>query len=167
MITVKIEEKENLEQIIKESSVCSVGIIDKNGLPYVFPMNFGYVDDTLYLHSGNEGIVVESLLKNPNICITFCTDMQLAYHNKEVACSYRLKASSVICRGRVVFIEDLEKKTEAMNILMKQYVSHEFKYSDPAIKNVRIWKVDIEQMTGRQFGAPNPNSRNHGRAEDK
>lgn len=163
MITVNIEEKEILEQIIKESSICSVGIIDKNGLPYVFPMNFGYTDGTLILHSGNEGIAVESLLINPNICVTFHTDMELAYHNKEVACSYRLKASSVICRGKVVFEEDLEKKAEAMNLLMRQYVSHEFKYSDPAIKNVRIWRVDIEQMTGKTFGAPNPNSRNHGR----
>lgn len=163
MITVNIDEKETLEEIIKSSSICHVGIVDRDGLPYVFPMNFGYVEGTLFLHSGNEGGVVESLMKDPNLCITFCTDMELAYHNKEVACSYRLKASSVICRGKVVFEEDLEKKTEAMNAIMKQYVSHEFKYSDPAIKNVRIWRIDIEQMTGRTFGAPNPNSRNHGR----
>lgn len=159
MVTVNIEDRETMEQVIQSCSICSVGVVDKDGLPYVVPMNFGYKDGIIYLHSGNDGGVVETLLENPNICITFCTDMELAYHHKEVACSYRLKAMSVICRGKVVFLEDTEQKIEGMNTLMKQYVSHDFKYSDPAIRNVRIWKIEVYKMTCKRFGAPNPNAR--------
>lgn len=161
MITITIEEKNLIEEIIKQTTVCSVGIIDKDGLPYVFPMNFGYKNEVIYLHSGNDGGSVEALKENPNVCITFCTNGTLKYQHEEVACSYRMKASSVICRGKVVFEEDFYKKIEALDIIMQQYSGRSFKYSDPAVNNVRIWRIEVDSMTSKQFGAPNPNSRNY------
>ena len=41
---------------------------------------------------------------------------------------------------------------------MKNYTDKPFQYSDPAVRNVKIWRVDVELMTGKEFGAPNPKS---------
>jgi len=75
-------------------------------------MNFGYEDEIIYLHSAQEGHSISILEKNPNVCITFCTDPKLVWQHEEVACSYRMRADSVICRGRVVFEEEYEEKVK-------------------------------------------------------
>lgn len=161
MMTVTVEERHIIDEIITKNTVCYVGMVDADSMPYVIPMNFGYADDIIYLHSAHEGSSIRILEENPNVCITFCTEPILTYQNEEVACSYRMKGSSVICRGKVVFEENFDKKVEALNIIMRQYTEREFTYSTPAVNNVKVWKVEVEDVSTKIFGVPHPNSRNY------
>ena len=65
-----------------------------------------------------------------------------------------MRASSVICWGNVVFEEDYDKKVEALDILMKQYTDRPFTYGRPAVVNVKVWRVDSDEITCKEFGAP-------------
>ena len=123
MKTLVHTDKELIEATIKKCDICYVGLADTDGTPYVLPMNFGYRDGVIYLHSAQ-------------------------------ACSYRMRSKSVICWGEVRFEEDFDKKTEALDIIMKQYSDKEFRYSDPAVKNVKIWIVEMDEVTCKEFGAP-------------
>ncbi|WP_165020459.1 pyridoxamine 5'-phosphate oxidase family protein [Dysgonomonas sp. ZJ279] len=161
MITVTIEERALINEIIAKNNTCYVGMIDTEGMPYVIPMNFGYADDIIYLHSGQDGGSIRALENNPNVCITFCSRAQLTYQNVEVACSYRMQGSSVICKGKVIFEENFDEKVKALNIIMKQYTDRAFTYSVPAVNNVRIWKIEVDKISTKIFGVPHPNSRNY------
>ncbi len=153
MKTIYITEKETIEQTIAHCDICYVGMVDGD-IPYVIPMNFGYKNGVIYLHSAPEGRSIRILEKNNRVCITFSTGHRLAFQHPQVACSYRMKARSVIAQGNVRFIEDFDKKVEALDIIMKQYSEKEFKYSDPAVMNVKIWIVEVTQITCKEFGAP-------------
>lgn len=161
MITVTVEERSLIDEIITKNTVCYVGMTDVDGMPYVIPMNFGYEGNIIYLHSAQEGGSIKALEKNPNVCITFCTEPILTYQDKDVACSYRMKGASVICRGSVIFEEDFDEKVKALNIIMKQYTERAFTYSVPAVNNVRIWKVEMDNVSTKVFGVPHPNSPNY------
>jgi len=63
-----------------------------------------------------------------------------------------MKSKSVIACGTVSFEEDFDKKIEALNIIMKNYTDEEFKYSAPAVNNVKIWKIKTDSMTSKAFG---------------
>ena len=152
MKTYTIQNASLMEAIIKKSQVCFVGLSDEEGMPYVLPMNFGYNDDIIYLHSALEGHSIEIIKKNPKTCITFCSNAQLAYQNQEVACSYRMKSESVMCWGEVIFVNDLDEKKAALDIIMRQYSEQEFAYSLPALKNTQVWMVKVVKMTGKVFG---------------
>ena len=177
MKTVIIEDQQRVEEIISRCDICFVGITDQEGNPYVIPMNFGYQEGVIYLHSGPTGSSIDMLERNNNVCITFSTDHELVFQHPKVACSYRMKAKSVICRGKVGFIgmlkyqlmvcaesvicrgkvgfiEDMDSKREALNIIMKHYSSREFVYSDPAVRNVKIWEVPISSVTAKEYAAP-------------
>lgn len=154
MKTIFIEEKEQIEEIISRCDICFVGITDLQHNPYVIPMNFGYRDGVIYLHSGPTGSSIDMLAVNNHVCVTFSTDHELAFQHPKVACSYRMKAKSVMCRGKVEFIEEMEQKREALNIIMQHYTQKEFIYSDPAVRNVKIWKIAVENMTTKEYGAP-------------
>ena len=158
MKTYTIEEKERIEQILNSEQVCFVGFSDEDGVPYVLPMNYGYEDNIIYLHSGPVGKAIRILDKNPNVCITFCTQPKLIWQHPDVACSYRMQAESVICNGKVVFEEEFEEKERILGVIMRQYIDKDFKYSVPAVNNVKIWKVEIDSIAAKEFGVRHPNS---------
>jgi len=152
MRTSYIVDQTEIEGIISQCDICFVGFVEADGTPYVIPMNFGYMNDEIILHSGPEGKHLELLKLNNRICVTFCTGHKLVYQHPDVACSYSMTSKSVLCKGSVTFAEDIEEKTTLMNLLMKNYTDREFKYSIPALKNVRVWRVKVDEMTGKSFG---------------
>lgn len=158
MKTFSVEERERVETIIRSCTLCFVGMADEDGFPYVLPMNFGYEDETIYLHSAQEGRSISILEKNPQACITFCSEPELIFQHPDVACSYRMRAGSVICEGRVVFENDFVEKEKALDIIMKQYSERTFSYSVPAVNNVKIWKMKIENIQAKEFGIMKPGS---------
>lgn len=154
MKTVKLEEQDYIEEIISRSDISYVGMVDSQNTPYVIPMNFGYREGVIYLHSGPTGHSIDILEHNNNVCITFSIDHELVFQHPKVACSYRMKAKSVICRGKVRFIENLEDKREALNIIMSHYSDKTFEYSDPAVKNVKIWEIPVDAISAKEYGVP-------------
>ncbi|RUT73128.1 pyridoxamine 5'-phosphate oxidase family protein [Ancylomarina longa] len=158
MKTIFIKGKEQIEEIIQSCDICFVGVIDTEGKPYVVPMNFGFKEDYVYLHGTNFGKLIDSLKINPEVCITFCTPPELAYQDAHMACSYRMKGKSVVSRGRIEFINEIEQKVDALNILMGNYTNRAFKYSAPAVQNVEVYQMKVKEITAKEFGASHGNN---------
>ena len=153
MRTVEITTREGMENILSRSHICFVGVTDLENNPYVVPMNFGYQDGVLYLHSGPDCSILEMLKKNNRVCITFSVGEELVYQDVQMGCSYRMKSQSLICRGDVSFLEEMDKKREALHIIMQHYTDYPVRFSDPAVHNVVVWKVPVEKMTAREYAA--------------
>lgn len=154
MRTFTHDDKAFIEDVISQCDICFAAVVDENGLPYNVPMNFGYTEGIFYLHSAPEGRIVRALEKNNHICLTFNVGQDLAFQHPKVACSYRMKAKSVVAEGKVTFVEDLDDKRLALNYIMKQYSDKDFEYSDPAVKNVKIWRINVDKIVCKEFGAP-------------
>ena len=152
MRTRFITDRKEKEDIINQCNVCYVGMIDEDGSPYVIPMNFGYADGEIILHSAPEGKHLRLLEKDNRVCITLSTEHKLVYQHPDVACSYSMSSRSVLCKGLVTFIDDLDEKEEKLNVLMKNFTDRPFKYSKPALANVKVWIVKVDEMTSKAFG---------------
>jgi len=148
-----IIDRQIIEETIQACDICFVGMVDKDNQAYVIPMNFGYRDNVIYLHSAQEGKHISCIERNNNVCITFCSDRRIAYRNKEVACSYSVKSFSVVAFCDVSFPEEMEEKREALNVLMNHYSKENFQYSDPAVRNVKVWKAEIKEVSCKETGA--------------
>ena len=147
-----IQLKEEIERIIQQCDVCNLAMVDLENKPYVIPMNFGYEQDAIYLHSAQTGRKMDILAKNRQVSLSFSTDHELRWQSEKVACSYSMKYRSVLASGRVEFIEDPDEKVSALNIIMKNYTDREFTYNDPAIREVAVFKVVVEKLEGRAYG---------------
>lgn len=152
MRTSLITDKLEMESIINQCDICFIGLTEKDGSPYVIPMNFGFIDGDIILHSAQEGKHINILEENNRICVTFCPDRKLAYQHPDVACSYSMTSKSVVCKGTVTFIEDLKEKERSLNAMMQKFTDKVFKYSVPALTHVRVWRVTVNEMTSKAFG---------------
>lgn len=157
MKTLEILDKTEIAAIINACDCCIVSSTTTDGLPYALPMNFFYEAGELVLHSAPVGMQVSNIQANPHVCIVFLQSGALVYQHVDVACSYRMQGKSVICNGKVSFVDDIGHKMELLNKFMHKYTGRtDFKYSEPALKNVKVWLVDITQITARAFGVPVP-----------
>jgi len=142
---------DELEKIITSCKTCHVAMIDLEQKPYLLSFNFGYKDKTIYLHCAKEGKKIDILKNNNNVCVYFDTDHHLFARNEEVACSWRMRYRSVLANGKAEFVEDFDQKYEILKIFMQNYSDLEFKFSKPAVNNILIIKIKIENWTGRSF----------------
>ncbi len=148
-----IEDKSTMEEVISACDVCFVGMVDMQGMPYTLPFNFGYRDGIFYIHSGPVGKKIEVLRNNPNVCIVMSTCHEMYNQSENVACSYGMKYKSVMIRGKVDFLNDLEEKAKALNVIMGQYTSrNDFSYNTPALKNVQVMRIVPEKIDCKYFG---------------
>ncbi|MDR0893231.1 MAG: pyridoxamine 5'-phosphate oxidase family protein [Mediterranea sp.] len=152
MKTIIIEDRGQIESIISRCTTCFVGFTDLEGNPYVIPMSFGYEAGVIYFHSGTESSIFAMLKRNPHVCVTFCPEGELVWRDEQVACSYSMRSDSVICRGTVTLVDEMEAKRHALDILMRNYTDRSFHYSDPAVRNIIVWTVNVDRMTAKSFG---------------
>ena len=152
MRTLNIEDRTEIEKIIKSCKTCYVAM-SENDVPYVLPMNFALDGDAVILHSDQSGRMWETLQKNPKVCINWTLGEDLAWQDVQVGCSYRVKSKSALVEGTVEFIDDYDEKERCLHLLMAQYSDRKFKFNAPAVKNVGIIKVHIEKISAKEFGA--------------
>jgi nitroimidazol reductase NimA-like FMN-containing flavoprotein (pyridoxamine 5'-phosphate oxidase superfamily) len=138
-----------VESIIRRSTVCRLAMVDENR-PYIVPLCFGYKDNALYFHSARSGRKIDVLKKNNAVCFEFDVDYEPI--KADNACEWGMKYESVIGFGKASFIDDVEAKREALDIIMQQYSKGVFTYPDVKLKNTVIIKVEIGHMTGKQSG---------------
>jgi nitroimidazol reductase NimA-like FMN-containing flavoprotein (pyridoxamine 5'-phosphate oxidase superfamily) len=63
-----------------------------------------------------------------------------------------MKYQGVVGFGKASFIDDLEHKRKALNIIMNQYSDRQFQFSENAINGTAVIKIEITSMTGKQSG---------------
>ena len=146
----EITEQESLDEIMKKAQVCRLGVSYEN-MAYIIPMNFGYADRVLYFHSGPEGQKLMILRENPKSCFEVEIDTQVIPSEK--GCNWSMRYQSVIGFGEVEFIEDLDGKRKALEIIMQQYGDDDLKMvEDAKLSGVIIFKLVVSTMTGKKSG---------------
>lgn len=146
----QIFDEELLTTILKEASVCRIGMSQDN-VPYVVPMNFGYENGTIYLHSAKEGKKISILQDNPLVC--FEVEHKVEIIPSEVACNWGMKYLSIIGWGKAEVVEDSHEIEAALNIILRKYSDTvTYTYSEKSVSNVLIIKVKISEMTGKKSG---------------
>jgi hypothetical protein len=146
-----LSKTEEMEKIINEAQVCYLGMAEENH-PYVLPMNFAYETGAFYIHAAPEGYKLEVLKANPDVCLNINTGNEVFHRHKEVGCSWGMRFKSVNAFGKAASVEDYKEKYRIMQLFMSKFSGETYEFSEPSIRNVAIFKISIEKMTGKVYG---------------
>ena len=147
----EVTDRAEIETILLNAEICRIGLCVDNK-PYIVPMNFGYHDNCLYLHSAKVGKKIEMLKTNPNVCFEVEGKSEQV-DGGEVACKWSMKFVSIIGNGRAMFVEDREEKKKALNVLMAQFSKREgFTYLDKQLDSVLVIVIGIMEMSCKKSG---------------
>jgi len=118
----EIMDKAKLDEILAGSEICRLSMLDGQ-LPYIIPVNYGYREGKIYIHSAPKGKKIELLLKN----------------------------EQVVGYATVEILSDESSKQEGLEVIMAQHGAPELVDFDPGnMKRMVIIKLTIVSVTGKQ-----------------
>ncbi|MCG8579278.1 MAG: pyridoxamine 5'-phosphate oxidase family protein [Bacteroidales bacterium] len=138
-----------IHQILSQSSICRLAIHDEP-FPYIVPMNYGYVDGTIYFHCATEGRKLDLLKKNNKVGFEIEYDSEVL--KGAVSCQWTTRYRSVIGTGEVDIIDDIETKTLGLDTIMKQHGKADNEYIPGAMAKALVLRLKIKSFTAKQAG---------------
>ncbi len=147
----EITDKTIIEKIIRDSDICRLGLAYKDEA-YIVPLNFGYADNVIYMHTGKTGKKIEMIKGNNSVCFEMEINTKVVKGN--IPCKWTEHFQTVIGRGKIYFIEEKAEKVKALDIIMNHYGNSENEFPDAALKVTAVLKIEIDEMTGKQSGYP-------------
>ena len=121
---LQIKSPQKIKEFLNQEHVGRISSIDENGYPQIIPMNFVFLNDSIYMHSHTKGEKLDNI--NRNNKVGFEVDRELEFlpsyfeDSKDASLADTLYVSVVI-KGMASLVTDKEEKTLALNGLMKKY----------------------------------------------
>lgn len=144
----EIIDRKIISDIIRKCQVCRIALA-KEDKPYIVPVSFGYDGESLYFHSAREGQKINYINANSKVCFEFEYGVQLV-SNEINACKWTFSFQSVIGEGKIIELITEAEKIEGLNEIMKHYSGKEWSFSKNSLDQVRVWKIIIESISGKQ-----------------
>lgn len=145
----EIKDRGEIEEVLRRGRVCHLALVD-NGLPYAVPVNYGYADGCLYVHSAREGRKIDVLRRNNIVSFNVYLDDGLV--QSEVACSWGMRYRSVIGTGTAALVDSREEKERALRVIMGHYAGPVSAFDKARLDSVLIIIIQVDSLSGKQSG---------------
>ena len=141
--------RERCDEILNKATSGVLCVLGEDEYPYGVPMSFAYKDDKLYFHCmPNKGHKWEAMKHHDKVSFTIIETDNI------IADEYTSYFRSVICFGKVRFVEDEAEKFELHDLLVDKY-SPDFKEGvyemfEKRIKWMGAFVVELEHVSGKE-----------------
>jgi nitroimidazol reductase NimA-like FMN-containing flavoprotein (pyridoxamine 5'-phosphate oxidase superfamily)/ADP-ribose pyrophosphatase YjhB (NUDIX family) len=139
-----------IDEILSRAVICTIAMNDES-TPHIVPVNFGYQDNVIYLHSAPEGRKIDLLRKNPEVSFIVEDFHQIV--TDELACGWSTKYRSVAGTGKIEIVTSNEEKRQGLNVIMEQHgAKGPYVYREGQLDRMVVLKLTIERITGKESG---------------
>lgn len=136
---LQIKSYGRIKEFLRQEHVGRIATIDKDGYPQVIPMNFAFLNDSVYMHSHVRGEKLDNIARNQKA--GFEVDRELEFlpsyfedpHDASLADTLYI---SIVIKGVASVVADRDEKVLALNGLMQKY-QPEGRY-DPITPGMRV-----------------------------
>lgn len=146
----EISDKNEINEILNKYKYATIGF-SANDDPYLVTLSYGYdiQNERMYFHCALKGQKIDFITKNPKVCATVIEDKGYV----KDFCDH--KYSSLIIRGLIRVVDELDEKKHGLDILLNHLEvnpdpikARNFK-SDKSYNSVCILCLDISNITGK------------------
>lgn len=148
----EVKDRSKILEIIKSCDCCRIAFKEKEGT-YILPLNFGLDDNennlVFYFHGAKEGKKIELIKEQPIVGFELDTKHELVIG--KTACAFSYCYQSVIGKGEISLVNDLNEKNFALNTIMKQYSSLDnTEFSDHMLNSVAVIKLKVLELSCKE-----------------
>lgn len=132
----EIKDNKEIDRILRKATVGRIATHGADGYPYITPVNYVWLNDSIYFHCAHKGEKIDNIRRDSKVC--FEVDIPLSYFGLDYdpsrpTCHVHQFYHCVVIRGIAEIVEDSGEKVNALNALVE---SHE--------KNADFEKVTAE-----------------------
>ncbi len=146
----EVQNKTEVFDILNRCDTIRIGM-HSNQYPYVVPVSFGMevVNDkaVVYFHCAQQGLKVDLLRANPNVCIEGDIFIQV----EKTAHGITTRYESVIGFGECQILTDVDEIKHGLKVLLGHYGHHEYPLDRcMGISHLLLGKIVLDEITGKR-----------------
>ncbi len=137
-----------IAQFLTCARVGRLGLV-VDGAPYIVPVGFGYADGEIFFHTCREGLKMEVMARNPDVCF-----------EADEAISDGSLAKSVVAFGRVEILHAEKRMLPYLQTLIDKYrvpvpfgdyMRRGNRNVKEELDKVRVCVIKLQRVTGRKL----------------
>ncbi|MEK0348067.1 MAG: pyridoxamine 5'-phosphate oxidase family protein [Nitrosopumilus sp.] len=163
---LKIRSFEKIKEFLKVEHIGRISSIDKNGFPQIIPMNFVFLNNTIYLHSHVRGEKLDNISRNNKVGFEVDKELEFLpsyFEDPNDASLADTLYISVVIKGTGSFVTDRKEKTLALNALIAKYQPEgqyePIKSDMEVLDEVTVIKVTPQTIHGKYKIGQNMNTK--------
>lgn len=125
-----------------------LSLVDAQGNPYGVPLSLVRDGKDFYFHCASEGLKLDCLKANPNVCISCVGEVSLD------PARFTARYQSAIFHGKALEITDANEKKEVLVKLVERFAKENKHNMKPEIAGYMdqtgIWKIRVSQATAKE-----------------
>jgi hypothetical protein len=139
-----------MELLLERMPVGRLAVTTEEG-PYIVAVNYLFFAGSIYFHSGLAGRKMDALRADPRVC--FMVDEIGPQVLWEQGCGISQLYKSVVCFGKVAFVEGQAEKKAILEKMVQKYVPSRYPIpplKDENIKKTAVVRIFIDSMSGKE-----------------
>jgi len=153
----EIIDKDEIDTLLSRCLVGRLATTGQDGYPYITPVNYTYLNGSIYFHCARKGEKLENIHHDSRVC--FQVDIPLSYLDlagvpQGQTCQVSQFFHCVIIRGVAEIIEDIDEKVNALNGLMAVHEKNSgfelITVQTPAVSACHVVAVRIQSISGKR-----------------
>lgn len=139
---------EQAQAILEGGKILCLALV-QGDQPYVVPMNYGYREGKIYMHTGPKGLKMEILAANPKVSFTVMEAVELM--SAPDPCKWDVRYRSVVGLGRATLVEDLAEKAAGLEAIARQCgYGGEMNFPPEKVRGLAVIRIEIDHLSGKQ-----------------
>ena len=132
-------------EILENAEFMTLSMMGAEGVPYGVTLSFARVGESLYFHCANEGYKLDSLRKNPAVCVNAVRQQRTKAEEFTVA------FESAVAFGTACEVTEQAERVQGLLAICKKYAPEnpgagEYVAMYP---EVSVWRIDVTDISGK------------------
>jgi nitroimidazol reductase NimA-like FMN-containing flavoprotein (pyridoxamine 5'-phosphate oxidase superfamily) len=150
-------DQEKINRFLETEKTGYLGLVDGE-MPYVIPLNYVWMDQSIYFHGAAEGRKISIMQLNSNACFTVSAD--LGTMTNPIPAKTDTSYMSVMVFGRAEQVTNLDEAVMAMQKMLDKYVpgyydtklsqTHVEKYRSSLGSYTAIFKIKALELSAKE-----------------
>ena len=148
----EVTDAAKINAVIDSCDCCRLGFVDGDEA-YIVPVNFAMTEEegkrVFYIHGAKEGRKA-GLIRERGRC-SFEMDTTHKVMTADTACDYSFLYQSVMGKGSIAFVEDVEKKAAALNLIMGHYSGKaDWSFPEEMLKRTGLMRLEVDEISCKE-----------------
>ena len=132
-------------EILENAEFMTLSMMGAEGVPYGVTLSFARVGESLYFHCANQGYKLDSLRKNPAVCVNAVR--QQATRAEEFTVAFE----SAVAFGTAHEVTGQEEKEKGLLAICKKYAPENVGAAAYIAQypQVSVWRIDVTDLSGK------------------
>ena len=132
-------------EILENAEYMTLSMMGAEGVPYGVTLSFARVENALYFHCANEGYKLDSLRKNPAVCVNAVRQQRTKAEEFTVA------FESAVAFGTACEVTEQSEKEQGLLAICKKYAPENPGAAAYIAQypQVSVWRIAVADLSGK------------------